>query len=119
MSLITPDTSNLSRNELLQWYNSFLSLNYRKIEETASGTPLPWRRELTDLKVLHIVKCLVQLLTASLAYLADALYPGKIPLTKVNFNATQSYEFVQNYKILQNAFKKIGVDKVHFHYFSV
>lgn len=42
----------------------------------------------------------------------DALYPGKIPLSRVNFHASQSYEYVGNYKILQTAFKKIGIDKV-------
>ncbi len=42
----------------------------------------------------------------------DAIYPGKVPLHKVNFNAKLEYEMVQNYKILQTTFEKCGVEKV-------
>eukprot|EP01126_Amoeba_proteus_P035914 TRINITY_DN3635_c0_g2_i3.p1 TRINITY_DN3635_c0_g2~~TRINITY_DN3635_c0_g2_i3.p1 ORF type:complete len:277 (-),score=64.64 TRINITY_DN3635_c0_g2_i3:162-893(-) len=73
------------RVELLSWYNSFLSLNLSKIEETASG--------------------------AAHCQIFDALYPGKIPLNKVNFNATRDYEYTHNYKILQEVFMKLGLDK--------
>eukprot|EP01132_Coremiostelium_polycephalum_P008617 gene8617-10607_t len=41
----------------------------------------------------------------------DMMYPGKIPLGKVNFNAKQEYEFVNNYAILQETFGKLGIDK--------
>lgn len=41
----------------------------------------------------------------------DAIYPGKVPLHKVNFDATQEYQFVQNYKILQSVFNKENITK--------
>lgn len=82
----------VGRAELLSWINNFLSLNYTKIEEFASGC----------------AHCQV----------FDALFPGKVPLHKVNFGAKMDYEFIQNYKILQTVFdrckieKRIDVDKL-------
>ena len=76
----------VGRKELLGWINEFLCLNYTKIEQTASAA----------------VHC----------QLMDAIHPGKVPLSKVNFNATQEYEFVNNFKILQKIFSSVGVDKL-------
>lgn len=41
----------------------------------------------------------------------DALYPGTFQFSKVKWNAKHEYEFVENYKILQNAFDKNGVKR--------
>jgi len=41
----------------------------------------------------------------------DALYPGTFAFSKVKWNAKHEYEFVENYKILQNAFDKNGVKR--------
>ncbi|EME30060.1 Microtubule-associated protein RP/EB family member 1B [Galdieria sulphuraria] len=75
----------VGRAELLSWINNFLSLNYTKIEEFASGC----------------AHCQV----------FDALFPGKVPLQKVNFGAKMDYEFIQNYKILQTAFDRCNIEK--------
>lgn len=41
-------------------------------------------------------------------------YPvsGSIPIKKVKFNTKLEHEYIQNYKLLQNSFKKTSVDKV-------
>ena len=34
-------------------------------------------------------------------------------MKKIKFDAKQEYEFIENFKLLQGAFNKKGVDKVH------
>lgn len=75
----------VGRNEILAWINDILKLDYTKIEQTASG--------------------------AAHCQIMDILYPG-VPLSKVKFNALHEYEFVNNFKILQNVFDKQGIDKM-------
>lgn len=82
----------IGRKELLDFFNDLLDLNLTKIEQTASGA----------------VACQI----------TDLIFPGSIPMSKVNWAARSDYEFVQNYKLLQNAFTKncvqrhVDVDKL-------
>lgn len=41
----------------------------------------------------------------------DCLYPGTFPYSKVKWDAKHEYEFVENYKILQNCFDKNGIKR--------
>ena len=41
----------------------------------------------------------------------DACFPGKIRLKKIRWDAKQDYEFVDNYKELQQAFDKLRINK--------
>lgn len=41
----------------------------------------------------------------------DLLYPGKVQLSKVNFKAKNDYEYINNFKVLQQCFTKLGVMK--------
>ena len=75
----------MGRKEVLAWINSTCQLNITKVEDTASGA----------------VACL----------LLDMLYPGQVPLARVNWSANKSFEYVSNYKILQNAFTKLKIDR--------
>jgi RP/EB family microtubule-associated protein len=81
-----------SRNELLTFFNTLLNLNLTKIEQTASGA----------------VAC----------QLTEYLFPGSIPMSKVNWAAKSSHEYVANYKLLQKAFtankvqRYVDVDKL-------
>jgi microtubule-associated protein, RP/EB family len=82
----------IGRKELLDFFNDLLDLNLTKIEQTASGA----------------IACQI----------TDLIFPGSIPMSKVNWAARSDYEFVQNYKLLQNAFTKncvqrhVDVDKL-------
>lgn len=42
----------------------------------------------------------------------DMLFPGSIQLKKVKFRTNLEHEYIQNFKILQASFKKVGCDKV-------
>ncbi|XP_011453662.3 microtubule-associated protein RP/EB family member 1 isoform X1 [Magallana gigas] len=77
---------NLSRHDILAWVNDSIHTNYGKIEELCSG--------------------------AAYCQFMDMLFPGSIPIKKVKFSTKLEHEFIQNYKLLQNSFKKTSVDKV-------
>ena len=82
----SPTTENLSRHDMLAWVNDSLSTKYSKIEELCTG--------------------------AIYCQFMDMLFPGSVTLKKVKFNTKLEHEYINNFKVLQNAFKSLNVDKV-------
>ena len=74
-----------SRNEILSFINTLLDLNLAKIEQTASGA----------------VACQI----------IEYIFPNSIAMSKVNWAAKGSHEYVANYKLLQGAFSKNNIQK--------
>lgn len=72
------------------------------------GVIQDWLNELLDLQLTKIEQCATG---AVYCQVMDAIYPGTFSLAKVKWGAKFDYEFVENYKILQNAFAKNGVKK--------
>jgi len=70
---------------LLRWVNEFFQVNYTKVEQAATG--------------------------ALYCQIVDAVFPGKVQLHKVNFNARHEHEYVQNFKVLQAVFNSEGITK--------
>ncbi|GAB5371054.1 hypothetical protein AAMO2058_001546300 [Amorphochlora amoebiformis] len=75
----------VGKRQLLRWINSFLCLNYTKVEQVASG----------------VAYCQI----------LDALFPGKVALSKVNFDAKYDYDYVKNFKVIQSVFERMNVQK--------
>lgn len=73
------------RTQLLAWVNELLAINVEKIEQCASGA----------------VYC----------QLVDAIYPGNVQLSKVNWMAKSEYEHIHNYKVLQVAMDKCRIQR--------
>ncbi|XP_059172594.1 microtubule-associated protein RP/EB family member 1-like isoform X3 [Physella acuta] len=78
--------NNLSRHDMIAWINDTLQTSYTKIEELCSG--------------------------AAYCQFMDLLFPGSLSLKKVKFNTKLEHEYIQNFKVLQVNFKKLGVDKI-------
>uniref|UniRef100_A0A8C1TMJ0 DNA (cytosine-5-)-methyltransferase n=1 Tax=Cyprinus carpio TaxID=7962 RepID=A0A8C1TMJ0_CYPCA len=72
-----------SRNEVLSWINETLQINFTQVEQCRSGA------------------CFCQLM--------DLLFPGSIDMSKVKFESQKRSDFLQNYSLLQTAFRKSGV----------
>ncbi|KAI9682956.1 MAG: hypothetical protein M1829_006392 [Trizodia sp. TS-e1964] len=73
-----------SRHELLSWLNSLLQLNITKIEQCGTG--------------------------AAICQVFDSIYQD-IPMSRVKFNVNSEYAYLQNFKILQNAFTRHQIDR--------
>lgn len=95
-----------SRTELIAWVNELLQLNYTKVEQCGTGGAYC---QILDsvygtLGISVEVRCLRRILTPR--------FSGDVPMTRVKMNAKHEYEFIANFKVLQNAFKAHKVEKV-------
>ncbi|KAF8934090.1 calponin homology domain-containing protein [Dissophora ornata] len=73
-----------SRADLIAWVNDLLGISYTKVEQLGSG--------------------------AAYAQIMDSIY-GDIPMARVKFASKHEYEYLANYKVLQNSFLLHKVDK--------
>ena len=76
----------LGRWELLAWLNDFLRLDYHKIEELSDAV--------------------------AFCHLLDAVFPGKVPINRLNFSAKTHSERAANLKVLEKSIK-VGEQFLH------
>ncbi|OUC47986.1 clathrin adaptor complex small chain [Trichinella nativa] len=79
-------TENLSRHEMLNWVNDCLQSAFTKVEQLCTGT--------------------------AYCNFMDMLFPGSVALRKVKWSTKLEHEYIQNFKVLQEGFLKMGVNKV-------
>lgn len=79
-------TDNLSRHDILHWINTSLQCNLTKIEDLCSGS--------------------------AYCQFMDMLFPGSVRMKKIKFDTKLEHEFINNFKVLQEGFKKMNVEKV-------
>ncbi|CAD6186898.1 unnamed protein product [Caenorhabditis auriculariae] len=77
---------NLSRHEMLMWVNDCLQANFTKIEQLHTG--------------------------AGYCLFTDFLFPEALPLKKVKWNSKLELDWLSNWKLVQTAWKNLGVEKV-------
>lgn len=82
---INDECYKVSKPVLLEFFNTELALNVTKIEQCGTGA----------------VYCQI----------VDKIYPGTFQLGGVKWNAKSEYEYMDNYKILNGAFRKNGIQK--------
>ncbi|SPO41094.1 probable EB1-like protein [Pseudozyma flocculosa] len=66
------------------WLNDLLALNYTKVEQCGSG--------------------------AAYCQIIDSIY-GNVVMPKIKFDAKHEYEYLNNFKVLQDTFKRNKIDK--------
>uniref|UniRef100_A0A915AH43 Uncharacterized protein n=1 Tax=Parascaris univalens TaxID=6257 RepID=A0A915AH43_PARUN len=76
---------NCSRHDLLAFVNNCLQANFTRIEEMSTG--------------------------AAYCQLTDFLFRGMIQLRKVKWNSRNEVDWISNWRLLQTAWKEIGVEK--------
>ncbi|CAP26046.1 Protein CBR-EBP-1 [Caenorhabditis briggsae] len=77
---------NLSRHEMLMWVNDCLQAHFTKIEQLHTG--------------------------AGYCLFTDFLFPESIQLKKVKWNSRLELDWLSNWKLVQTAWKNLGVEKV-------
>ncbi|RMZ81284.1 hypothetical protein DV737_g2558, partial [Chaetothyriales sp. CBS 132003] len=78
------EASEATKQELLHWLNSLLQLNMTKVEQCGTG--------------------------AALCQVFDSIFLD-VPMSRVRFDVKTEYAYIQNFKILQNAFARHNVDR--------
>jgi hypothetical protein len=69
---------------------------------------LPWKKKPN--KDQSIILWII--IGAAYCQYMDMLFSGSVPMKRVKFRTNLEHEYIQNFKILQAAFKKMNVDKV-------
>lgn len=82
---VMDEAYHISRTELVLWFNNKLGLKLHCIEQLGTGAP-------------H-----VQIL--------DYFFPGSVNMSRINWKAKTSWEFVANYKLVQQGFDNLGLKK--------
>ena len=105
-----------SRTDLLAWLNDLLQINYTKVEQCGTGAAYCQVLDsIYGLSPLHrlLIGPSDSLIQVSLHFAVVSAI-ADIPMSRVKMNAKHEYEFIANFKVLQNVFKAKKIEKVRF-----
>ncbi|PKU60082.1 Microtubule-associated protein RP/EB family member 1A [Dendrobium catenatum] len=102
----------VGRNEILTWINATLQLSLSRVEEDYLFCLI---RVFVEFKFHPSLYVLQAASGAVQCQMMDMVHPGVVSMHKVNFDARSEYDMIQNYKILQDVFNKLKIEKV-FHF---
>jgi RP/EB family microtubule-associated protein len=94
-----------SRTDLLTWLNELLQINYTKVEQCGSGGAY-----CQVLDSIYGASSIRRIVCSSLIA-QPMISAGDLPMGRVKMNAKHEYEFIANYKVMQNVFKAKKIDK--------
>ena len=98
-----------SRTELIAWINELLQLNYTKVEQCGTGGAYCQIMDSIYGEPDLLLSCGI------CRGMPTPHLSGDVPMARVKMNAKHEYEFISNFKILQNVFKAKKLDKVFGH----
>ncbi|KAF8390225.1 hypothetical protein HHK36_024750 [Tetracentron sinense] len=121
----------VGRNEILTWINATLQFNLSRVEEKAVEPFPPYPYCVSTVKIANAYMGLIQGVSmeekntvsedlvfvnkaasgAVQCQMMDMTHPGVVPMHKVNFDAKTEYDMIQNYKVLQEVFNKLKIEK--------
>lgn len=95
-----------SRTELIGWINELLQLNYTKVEQCGTGGAY--------CQIMDSIYGELQTSAERERHLRmfTPRPSGDVQMSRVKMNAKHEYEYIANFKVLQNVFKAKKVDKV-------
>ena len=100
-----------SRTDLITWLNDLLQISYTKVEQCGTGGAYCQILDSIYGKQSHPRfsslwhQCIH-------IYLVLPLILGDLPMNRVKMSAKHEYEYLANYKVMQNVFKAKKIDKV-------
>jgi RP/EB family microtubule-associated protein len=104
--------ANASRTDLLAWLNELLQINYTKVEQCGTGGAYCQVLDSIYGKDHRVVVSHCPCLFIDFVRFWNRLQLGDLPMSRVKMNAKHEYEFIANYKVMQNVFKAKKIDKV-------
>ena len=99
-----------SRSELLAWVNELLQINYTRVEQCGTGAAYCQVLDSIYRASIRSISFYPRFLSGSFAYVSG--FSVDLPMTRVKMNAKHEYEFIANFKVMQNVFKAKRIDKV-------
>ncbi|KAH8290280.1 hypothetical protein KR054_001551 [Drosophila jambulina] len=85
VALTSVNAENMSRHDMLQWVNTMVQGQFKKIEELCSG--------------------------AAYCQMMEMIFPNCINMKRVKMGAKLEHEYLHNLKLFQSAFNRLKLDK--------